>query len=227
MVFYGRGGCSCTNCQQAEASPDSWCGFVPGALQRAAPWREAPWAVVQLPVPCGMAVTGCCSPKPSWERCYWGKGSPSLGPALWQGFAALLAVFVPALMCAIQDGVSLSACWVFPAVRPCAGFPCWGTLAASRLLCPISHPPFPSDPSPIRAVSSQPCVKSHLSSQLLGWIGDALLALPWLPTGADAFHPVMHLPPCIPPPALWSLPGAFGEPGYATQPLLGQEFCPS
>lgn len=169
-VFYDRGGCSCTNCLQAEASPDSRGGFVLGALQRAALWREAPWAGVQLPVPCGMAVTGCCSPKPSWERGYWGEGSPSLGPALWQGFAALPAVFILALMCATRDGASLSACWVFPAVRPCTRFPCLGTLAALHSLCPISYPPFPTDPSPISAVSSQPCVKLHLFFQLLSWI---------------------------------------------------------
>lgn len=169
-VFYGGGGCSCTNCLQAEASPDLRCGSVPGALQRAAPWREAPWAGVRLPAPCGMAMTGCCSPKPSWEQCYRGKGSPSLGLALWQGFAALPAVFILALMCATRDGVSLSACWVFPAVCPCAQFPCSGALAASHSLCPISYPPFPLDPSPIRTVSSQPCVKSHLFFQLLGWI---------------------------------------------------------
>lgn len=92
------GSCSCTNYLQAETSPDLWCGLVPGALQRAALWREALWAGMQLPVPCGMAWV-LLSQTPSREQMLLGQGHPQLGPALWQGFAACLpAILILALM---------------------------------------------------------------------------------------------------------------------------------
>jgi len=124
-AFYDLRGCSCTNCLQAEASPDLWRGFVRGGSSESFSTRGSPWAGVQLPVPCGMAMTGYCSARPSGEQCSWGKGSPSLGPAFWQGFAALPAVFIWALMCATWDGVSLSVCWVFPAACPVLGSHAW------------------------------------------------------------------------------------------------------
>lgn len=103
------GSCSCTHYLQAEVSPDLWCGFVPGALQRAALWREALWAGMQLPVPCGMRATeatrllGAALPNPLSEQLLLGQGQPQLGPALWQGFAACLpAVLILALMCVTQ-----------------------------------------------------------------------------------------------------------------------------
>lgn len=126
-------------------------------------WKEALWDGVQT---VAWPRLDAALPNPLRTNTIGARAAP----ALWQGFAALPEVFILALMCATRDGVSLSACCVFPAVCPCAQFPCSVALTASCLLCPVSRPPFLSAPSPIRAVSPQSCVKSHLFCQLLGWI---------------------------------------------------------
>lgn len=114
------GSCSCTHYLQAEASPDLWCGFVPGALQRAALWREALWAEMQLPVPCGTALTGCCSPKSLSRAIVTGART---APAWASPVARLCCLpssssYLGFHVCQ-RDGASLSSCWVFP-VCPCA-----------------------------------------------------------------------------------------------------------
>lgn len=65
---------------QAEASPELWCGFVPGALQRAALWRESlvRWDAAPSALWHGHDWV-LLSQTLSQEQCYWGKGSPSLG----------------------------------------------------------------------------------------------------------------------------------------------------
>lgn len=134
-----------------------------------------------------------------------GQGQPQLGPALWQGFAACLpAVLILALMCVTRDGVSLSACCVFPAVCPCVD-------SHARVRCsPTLALPFPI----LLSFSYHGCFLPALGkiTSPLPAVGHDLRCT----TGSTlaAFPPAMQLPLLIPLPAS---PKRFQEaPGYET-----------
>ena len=115
QCFMTRGGCSCTNCLQAEAAPDSRCGFVPGASSKSC-------CVEGSPVGWGAA------PCPLWHGCDWvllsqtlsgvtflGQGQPQLGPSLVAGLCCPASSFYPGFdVC--HMGWSLFICLL--------GFPC-------------------------------------------------------------------------------------------------------